>query len=149
MEPEATGWENIIIRGLLLGMKRVEVYQKLDEIAGFTELGDYLHLPVRIYSSGMTTRLAFATITAMDSDILLMDEMIGAGDAAFMDKAEKRLSEFMNRSKIIVLASHADSVIKRFCNKAVWLDHGRVTAHGNVDDVLSAYQTRTVEKMSA
>ncbi|WP_413934872.1 ABC transporter ATP-binding protein [Nitrospira sp. BLG_1] len=145
MEPEATGLENIMIRGLLLGMKRREVSQKLDEIAAFTELGDYLNLPVRIYSSGMTTRLAFATITAIDSDILLMDEMIGAGDAAFMEKAEKRLSEFMNRSKIIVLASHSDSVIKRFCNKALLLEHGRVTAHGNVEDVLGVYHNRTVE----
>jgi ABC-2 type transport system ATP-binding protein len=149
MEPEATGLENIMIRGLLLGMKRAEIYQKLEGIAAFTELGDYLNLPVRIYSSGMTTRLAFATITAMDSDILLMDEMIGAGDAAFMEKAEKRLSEFMNRSKIIVLASHADSVIKRFCNKAVLLEHGRVTSHGRVEDVLDVYHNRTVEMVGA
>lgn len=149
MEPEATGLENIIIRGLLLGMKRAEIYHKLDEIAAFTELGDYLNLPVRIYSSGMTTRLAFATITAMNSDILLMDEIIGTGDAAFMEKAEKRLNEFMNRSKIIVLASHSDSVIKRFCNKALLLEHGRITSHGSVDEVLSVYHGRTVETVGA
>lgn len=145
IEPEATGFENIIIRGLLLGMKRAEVYQKLNEIAAFTELGEYLDLPVRIYSSGMATRLAFATVTAMDSDILLMDEVIGTGDADFMDKAEKRLNEFMNRSKIIVLASHSDSVIQRFCNKALLLEHGRVLSSGCTEEVLNAYHHHPVE----
>lgn len=145
MEPEATGFENIIIRGLLLGMKRVEINKRLDEIAAFTELGEYLNMPVRIYSSGMATRLAFATVTAMDSDILLMDEVIGTGDAAFMDKAEKRLNEFMNRSKIIVLASHSDMVIKKFCNKALLLEHGEVIFAGATEDVISTYHNRTVE----
>jgi len=149
MEPEATGFESIIIRGLLLGMKRAEINKKLDEIAAFTELGEYLDMPVRIYSSGMATRLAFATVTAMDSDILLMDEVIGTGDAAFMDKAEKRLNEFMNRSKIIVLASHSDQVIKKFCNKALLLEHGQIIAEGLPDSVISAYHSRTVETVGA
>jgi ABC-2 type transport system ATP-binding protein len=149
MEPEATGFENIIIRGLLLGMKRAEIDQKLNEIAAFTELGEYLDLPVRIYSSGMATRLAFATVTAMDSDILLMDEVIGTSDAAFMDKAEKRLNEFMNRSKIIVLASHSDSVIQRFCNRALLLEHGRIVFSGGTEEVLSAYHNHTVEVVQA
>lgn len=149
MEPEATGFENIVIRGLLLGMKRAEICQKLNDIAAFTELGDYLDLPVRIYSSGMATRLAFATITAMDSDILLMDEVIGTSDAAFMDKAEKRLNEFMNRSKIIVLASHEDSLIKRFCNKAVLLEHGKIVTAGSTEDVLATYHHRTAEIVRA
>jgi ABC-type polysaccharide/polyol phosphate transport system ATPase subunit len=149
MEPEATGMENIVIRGLLLGMKRAEIKKKLDEIAAFTELGEYLDLPVRIYSAGMTTRLAFATITAMDSDILLMDEVITTGDAAFMDKAEKRLNEFMNRSKIIVLASHSDQVIKKFCNKAMLLEHGQIISQGEPDAVISAYHSRNVETVGA
>lgn len=149
MEPEATGFENILIRGLLLGMKRTEINAKLDEIAAFTELGEYLDMPVRIYSSGMTTRLAFATVTAMDSDILLMDEVIGTGDAALMDKAEKRLNEFMNRSKIIVLASHSDHVIKKFCNKALLLEHGQIIAAGSPDEVIATYHCRTVETVGA
>jgi ABC-2 type transport system ATP-binding protein len=149
IEPEATGFENIIIRGLLLGMKRSEIDQKLNEIAKFTELGEYLNMPVRIYSSGMTTRLAFATVTAMDSDILLMDEVIGTGDAAFMDKAEKRLNEFINRSKIIVLASHSDSVIRNFCNKALLLEHGRVISAGCTEEVIGTYHSRTVETVGA
>ncbi len=81
----------------------------------------------------------------MDSDILLMDEVIGTGDAAFMDKAEKRLNEFMNRSKIIVLASHSDMVIKKFCNKALLLEHGEVIFAGATEDVISTYHNRTVE----
>lgn len=149
MELEATGFENIIIRGLLLGMKHAEINQKLDEIAAFTELGEYLNMPVRIYSSGMATRLAFATVTAMDSDILLMDEVIGTGDAAFMDKAEKRLNEFMNRSKIIVLASHSDLVIKQLCNKALLLEHGKIISAGGTEEVINTYHNRTVETISA
>lgn len=149
MEPEATGFENIVIRGLLLGMKRSEINEKIEEIALFTELGDYLDMPVRIYSSGMATRLAFATVTAMDSDILLMDEVIGTGDASFMDKAEKRLNEFLNRSKIIVLASHSDHVIKKFCNKAILLEHGRVLYEGAPGDVIEKYHSRTVENVGA
>lgn len=145
MEPEATGFENIVMRGLLLGMKREEIYQKLDEIAAFTELGEYLNLPVRIYSSGMATRLAFATVTAMDSDILLMDEVIGTGDADFMGKAEHRLTQFMNRSKIIAIASHSDSVIRRLCNKAVLLQRGRIAFAGSAEDVLSVYSDSLVE----
>jgi ABC-2 type transport system ATP-binding protein/lipopolysaccharide transport system ATP-binding protein len=149
MEPEATGFENIVIRGLLLGMRRAEINKKLDEIANFTELGDYLNMPVRIYSSGMATRLAFATVTAMDSDILLMDEVIGTGDASFMDKAEKRLNEFMNRSKIIVIASHSDQVIKKFCNKALLLEHGQIISTGLPDEVIANYHSRTVTTVGA
>jgi ABC-2 type transport system ATP-binding protein/lipopolysaccharide transport system ATP-binding protein len=145
MEPEATGYENIIIRGLLLGMKRAEINKKIDEIAAFTELGSYLDMPVRIYSAGMATRLAFATVTAMDSDILLMDEVIGTGDAAFIDKAEKRLVEFMNRSKIVVLASHSDTIIQKLCNKAVLLEHGQILTAGTPEQVIDAYHRRTVE----
>lgn len=139
MEPEATGIENIVMRGLLLGMKRAEIDGKLDEIAAFTELGDYLDMPVRIYSTGMATRLAFATITAMDADILLMDEVIGTGDANFLDKAERRLNAFMNRSKIMVLASHSDQVIRKFCNAALLLERGRIVATGSPDEIFSIY----------
>jgi len=149
MEQEATGIENIIIRGLLLGMKRVEIEKKLDEIAAFTDLGEYLNMPVRIYSSGMSTRLAFATVTAMESDILLMDEVISTGDAAFMDKAERRLNEFINLSKIIVIASHSDAVIRNFCNKALLLEHGRVIASGSADEIIGTYHSRTVKAAAA
>lgn len=141
-EAEATGIENIISRGLLLGMSMKEVKQKLDDIMTFTELGEYLEMPVRIYSSGMLTRLAFATVTAMNADILLMDEVIGTGDASFIEKAEMRLREFMGRSKILVLASHSEQMIRDFCNKAILMEHGEVVNVGKVDDVLKRYAER-------
>jgi len=143
MESEATGFENIIIRGLMLGMKRSEIDKKMDEIAEFTELGEYLNMPVRIYSSGMATRLAFATVTVMDSDILLMDEVIVTGDVAFIDKAERRLNEFVNRSKIVVLASHSESVIRQFCNTALLLERGELIACGSTDEIFDLYQKRS------
>ena len=149
MEPEATGLENIITRGLLLGMKKKDVEQKLNDIAEFTELGEYLDMPVRIYSSGMTTRLAFATVTAMNADILLMDEVIGTGDAAFMDKAEKRLKDFMSRSKILVLASHSEAMIRKFCNKALLLEHGKMLGIGGVDEMFALYNERIAAGVQA
>jgi ABC-2 type transport system ATP-binding protein len=139
LEPEATGYENIVIRGLMLGMRRKEILKHLDEIAEFTELGEYLEMPVRIYSSGMQTRLAFATVTAMHADILLMDEVIGTGDASFMDKAEQRLNNFMSRSSVLVLASHSDNTIRKFCNKALLLEHGQIIGSGVVEDMLERY----------
>lgn len=142
MEPEATGHENIISRGLLLGMSKAEIKSKLAEIAAFTELGDYLNMPVRIYSSGMTTRLAFATITSLDADILLMDEVIGTGDASFINKAEQRLNDFMRRSKIIVLASHSEGMIRKFCNKAILLEHGSLIQLAGVDEIFEMYKER-------
>lgn len=149
MEPDATGYENIVIRGLLMGLKRSEINEKIPDIAEFTELGKYLDMPVRIYSAGMATRLAFATITAMDADILLMDEVIGAGDASFVDKAEARLNRFLSRSKILVLASHGDQTIRKLCNRALLLEHGQVIADGEPDGVLATYRQRVVKAVGA
>jgi ABC-type polysaccharide/polyol phosphate transport system ATPase subunit len=148
MEAEATGIENIITRGLLLGMRLREIRDRIDEIAEFTELGDYLNMPLRIYSTGMLTRLAFATVTSMDADVLLMDEVIGTGDAAFMEKAEKRLKAFMNRSSILVLASHSDHVIRSLCNKAVLLNHGSLVQCGDVETVMQTYTAHPFECVS-
>lgn len=145
MNPEATGYENIILRGLLLGMKRAEIEKKLDEIAAFTELSDYLHLPVRIYSSGMATRLAFATVTSMDSDILLMDEMIGTGDANFVEKAQKRLNDFINRSKIMVVASHNNYIISTLCNVSLLMEKGEMIAFGETNAMIELYKQRDAQ----
>ena len=149
MEPEATGVENIIIRGLLLGMKRSQIEQSLDDIANFTELGEYLNMPLRIYSDGMKTRLGFSTITAMDADVVLMDEAIGVGDAAFIGKAQLRLQEFMNRSKILVMASHSEGTIRRFCNKALLLEHGAILGIGGIDQILERYNQSVAESQSS
>ena len=147
MEPEATGVENIIICGLLLGMKKVKVERLLDDIARFTELGEYLNMPLRTYSAGMVTRLAFATITAMDADILLMDEAIGAGDAAFMGKAQQRLMNFMSRSKILVVASHNENTIRDLCSKILLLQHGVVLDIGPVDQMFEQYRQSIAEEI--
>ncbi len=145
MEQEATGYENIMTRGLLLGMSRKEILKKLPEISAFTELGEYLDMPVRIYSTGMQTRVAFATVTAMHADILLMDELIGTGDSSFMEKAERRLKDLMSRSSILVLASHNDDTIRKFCNKAILLEHGKIIGAGSVDAMLQQYHEGTTQ----
>lgn len=139
MDELSTGRQNVRLRGLLLGMSDAEIRRKMEEIATFTELGDHLDLPLRTYSSGMRLRLAFAVSTAVEADILLLDEVIGVGDAAFMKKAEERMLDLQNRAKIVVLASHSDEVIRQMCNKALWMDRGRIRAFDAVDLVRAKY----------
>ncbi|EGV19414.1 DUF29 family protein [Thiocapsa marina] len=142
MDPESTGYENIILRGLYLGLSRSQMRGRLDEIADFTELGDFLNLPIRTYSAGMRMRLAFAVSTSVAPDILLIDEGIGAGDAAFLQKASERLKLFTEQVSIIVLSSHSEELIKRMCNKALLMEHGRVVGSGSTQDVLTQYRQR-------
>jgi ABC-2 type transport system ATP-binding protein/lipopolysaccharide transport system ATP-binding protein len=139
MDAEATGYDNIFLRGLFLGMSRREVREKLDEIASFTELGEFLNLPIRTYSAGMRMRLAFAVSTSIEPDILLLDEGIGAGDAAFLEKANRRLDEFTSKAGIIVLASHSEGLIRKMCDKAVLMERGRVLEFGDADAILKSY----------
>lgn len=142
MDMEATGYENIILRGLILGLSPKEIREHAGAIAEFTELGDYLAMPVRTYSSGMMLRLAFAVSTSISPDILLMDEWIVAGDSQFMDKARKRMESFVGQSNILVLASHSIDLIERWCDKAVLLEKGRVTAFGPIKDVITRYELK-------
>ncbi|MGE0280672.1 MAG: ABC transporter ATP-binding protein [Rhizobiaceae bacterium] len=139
LDMEDSGYENIITAGLLLGMSRKEIEARIPEIEEFSELGEYLSLPVRTYSSGMTTRLSFSVVTSLDPGILLMDEGIGAGDARFAKRAAERANEFINRSRIVVLASHADGLIRSICNKAALMHQGKIVALGAVDEVLEQY----------
>jgi ABC-type polysaccharide/polyol phosphate transport system ATPase subunit len=141
MDENSTGMQNIRLRGLLLGMTDAEIRAKQQSIAEFCELGDYLDLPLRTYSSGMRVRLAFAVSTAVDAEILLLDEVMGVGDASFMHKAEERLADLHSRAEIVVLAMHSNSEIRKVCNKALWMDRGRVRAFGPVEEVVSAYET--------
>ena len=120
-------------------MSNAEIRRKTEDISTFTELGDHLDLPLRTYSNGMRLRLAFAVSTAVDADILLLDEMIGEGDTSFMKKAEERMLDQHNRAKIVVLASHNDELIHQMCNKALWMDRGRIRAFGPVDLVANEY----------
>lgn len=140
MSPDATGYENIRIRGLYLGMTDREINRKMDEIAAFTELGDFLNMPLRTYSAGMHTRLAFAISTSIDPEILLLDEGIGAGDAAFLEKANDRLETFVRRAGIMVLASHSAELVKRFCNKALVMEHGHALFMGPTDAAQQYYE---------
>jgi len=140
MDPESTGYENIILRGLYLGLSRAQIRARLDEIAEFTELGDFLNLPIRTYSAGMRMRLAFAVSTAVAPEILLLDEGIGAGDAAFLQKASERLKLFTEQVSIIVLSSHSEALISRMCTKALLMEHGRVIGAGTTKDVLTQYR---------
>jgi len=140
MSMDATGIENIRMCGIFWGLSRREADRHIDEIAEFTELGDYLKVPLRTYSAGMQLRLAFAIATACDPEILLIDEAIGAGDSIFMEKALARFESLAHRSSILVVATHAQDVIKRLCNKAMWLHRGNLVDYGEVKKVLAAYQ---------
>ncbi len=128
MDPELTGIENIYLRGYMMGMSRREIAAKFDEIAEFTELGEFLELPMRTYSAGMFARLAFAVSTAAHNDILLIDEGINAGDAAFQKKVRQRIESVFDRTSIVILASHSEATIAEFCNRRVQMEHGVLTA---------------------
>jgi ABC-type polysaccharide/polyol phosphate transport system ATPase subunit len=140
LDLDDTGYENIVTCGLFLGMSRREIADKTPEIAAFTELGNYLDLPVRTYSSGMLVRLGFAIATAIDPEILLLDEGLGAGDARFAERAARRLDRLIERSSILVVASHSEALIRSMCNRVVLLDGGRLVATGDVEDVIQAYR---------
>jgi ABC-type polysaccharide/polyol phosphate transport system ATPase subunit len=140
VDPEDTGYTNIYNACLLMGMIPAQIRDKMDEIADFSELGEYLHVPVRTYSTGMHMRLSFAIATSLYPDILLLDEVLGAGDAAFMIKAGRRIEQLMSRASLLVLAAHANDVIRRFCNKAVLLRSGRIEEYGPVETTIAAYE---------
>ena len=140
MDPEISGYENIIIRGLFLGQTRKQMLAKVDEIADFTELGDYLSMPLRTYSTGMRVRLAMGVVTSIDPEILLLDEGIGAVDADFLKKAQTRLQKLVERSGILVFASHSNEFLARLCKTAMWIDHGVIKLTGGIEDVVRAYE---------
>ena len=141
IDPYSTGYENITARGMFLGLMPPEIRERIDEIAEFTELGDYLAMPVHTYSTGMQLRLAFAVCTCIEPEILLMDEWIGVGDAAFVKKAERRLEEFVGQAGILVLASHNAALLERVCTRGILLEAGRVQAFGPIDEVLRDFGT--------
>lgn len=136
---ESTGRENILLRGLFLGLSKYEIVNSIDNISTFTGLGNYIEMPLRTYSSGMLMRLAFAIATEIRPDIILMDEWIGVGDSNFLQQAKQRLELFIEKSSILVLASHSEDLIRSTCNKAVLLGQGQVLAQGSVDDVFAHY----------
>lgn len=130
---EATGRRNILLRGLINGWQPHEIEERSEEIIEFSELGDFIDMPMKSYSQGMSARLAFSVATTLDPEILLMDEWIGAGDPAFQDKARSRMNELANRAGIIILASHNHSLLKRTCNKILLLEEGSVGYFGDAE----------------
>lgn len=139
LDLDDTGYENIVTCGLLLGMSRDEIEQKMPEIETFSELSDYLALPARTYSTGMLVRLGFAVATAINPEILLLDEELGAVDARFAARAAERIEALIDRSSIVVLASQSEELIRRICNRAILLDHGRVIADGPTAEVIEIH----------
>jgi ABC-2 type transport system ATP-binding protein/lipopolysaccharide transport system ATP-binding protein len=139
MDPEATGYENIRLRSVFLGVSFAQARRKIADIEEFTGLGNFLSLPMRTYSTGMTVRLAFAISTAVTPEILIMDELIGAGDAAFFERAEARLDRLIGGSSILVIATHSETVLRRMCNRAALMREGRLRAVGPVDEILDLY----------
>jgi lipopolysaccharide transport system ATP-binding protein len=142
MNGELTGRENILLRGLYAGLSKVRIRQLEEDVAAFAELGEFLELPVRFYSSGMVVRLGFALATAINPQVLLMDEWFMAGDARFLSKAMARLENVVQGAEILVLSSHQNNAIREWCTRAIWLDHGRVRMDGSVEDVMDAYMGR-------
>jgi lipopolysaccharide transport system ATP-binding protein len=139
IDPEATGRENIFLRGGLLGMSKAQINEKLADIIEFSELGEFIHMPVRTYSTGMHLRLAFAVSTVVRPQILLMDEWLSVGDEGFKEKAEMRLSELVQATNILVLATHSQQLIMATCNKAIWLEHGKIRMMGSARDICDQY----------
>lgn len=139
-EMHQSGWDNIRIRGLLLGMTPAEIEAKLPEIAEFTELGEFLDYPVRTYSAGMFIRLAFAVSTSINPEILLIDEVMGAGDLKFAEKAKQRMLEFMEQGKILVFSSHSFEMLNSFCERTIWLHKGKIIDDGKTSAVIDNYR---------
>ena len=138
-ESEASGWENIAYRSYLQGETTRSVRAKRDAIAEFSELGDFLSTPVRYYSAGMLVRLAFSIATAIDPEILLIDEVLSVGDMAFQHKARERMEQMMARAHLMVVVSHELASLEKLCNVGVWMDHGRVVRTGPIREVIEAY----------
>jgi ABC-type polysaccharide/polyol phosphate transport system ATPase subunit len=149
MLPDATGREFTHVRGILLGLKPDRIDALAEEVIEFCELGSYIDMPVRTYSTGMLVRLAFAIATSVTSDILLFDELIGAGDARFISRAEERLQSFVERSNIVVVASHSRAILSKWCNRLFLLEHGKLVADGSVQDVLEEYEQRLAAEQQA
>lgn len=138
-EMELTGFENIELRALILGMTPRQIAAKRQEIAEFSGLGDFLFQPVRTYSAGMFVRLAFAIATAIEPELLILDEVVGAGDADFADRASQRMREMVRRGRALILASHSVAALHEFCDRVIWLQRGVIVADGPTDVVCDLY----------
>ena len=138
-EYAATGWENIRFRGFLQGETPATIEKKITEIADFAELGEFLNLPLNCYSTGMVMRLAFAIATSAQPEILLVDEVFGTGDLAFVHKALARMRDMMSKAKIVVMVGHNLPMLQEFCTRILWLDHGMIRRDGATAEIIREY----------
>ncbi|HEX3726768.1 MAG TPA: ABC transporter ATP-binding protein [Pirellulales bacterium] len=141
-EMDSNGWENIAFRGYLQGETPRTLRSKVTEIAEFSELGEFLDMPLRYYSAGMLVRLAFSIATAIEPEVLLVDEMLGAGDLTFQCKARARIKELLSNARVVVMVSHDLTAVAELCDRVVWLDHGRIRQAGAARNVIAAYESQ-------
>ena len=144
MDQESSGRENIFIRGALLGQSKKEIQKQLEEIIQFSELGQFIDMPIRTYSSGMSMRLAFAISTVLKPEILIMDEWLSVGDEHFTKKAEERMNSLLEKTEILILASHSFELIRKTCNRALVLQHGSVVFDGGVEAAIDHYHQNLI-----
>lgn len=138
--PDLSGRDNIYLNGAFLGLSKKNMDDVFDEIVDFSELQDFIDSPIRHYSSGMKTRLGFSVAVHMKPEILIIDEVLAAGDRGFRKKAEEKMRAFMNQARGIVLVSHNLSFVAEFCNKGIWLENGQVRSYGSASDIINAYK---------
>lgn len=142
MDDESTGYENMIMAGVVLGFSVQTVKARLSEIKAFSELGDFLNMPLRTYSLGMRARLAFSVVALLNTDLLLLDEGIGVADTAFLEKAKNYINTLDNR--IVILASHSNELLRSFCNKGLLLKGGKIEAFGPIEEILRVYENQPI-----
>lgn len=138
--PDLTGRENIVLNGVLLGLSRKQAYERMDVIIGYSELGEFIDEPIRVYSSGMLARLGFSIMTQMEPDILIIDEVLAVGDRAFQEKCMSKMKEFKASGVTILLVSHDEEDIRAICDRVIWIDNHTVKMSGSVDMVMPVYE---------
>lgn len=139
-DPQYTGVENIFLYGAVLGYPKDFIKEKFNEIVEFSELGDFIHVPVKNYSSGMKARLGFSIATVVEPEILILDEVLSVGDAKFKKKSEKRIQAMFDKGVTVLFVSHSLEQVRRLCNKAILLEHGKLIADGTVEEVSAIYE---------
>ena len=139
MDPNASGRDNIFLAGRTLGFSRAQIASVTDDIVQFAQLDEFIDLPVRLYSAGMKTRLGFAIVTAIQPEIVLIDEVFGAGDVGFRKRANERIKDFIDNAGILVMATHSPGAMKESCDRVIWLNQGEVAFDGDVDEGLARY----------
>jgi len=144
-DPQYTGAENIYLYGAMLGYSKAFLKEKYDEIVAFSELGDFIHVPVKNYSSGMRARLGFSIATMVEPDILILDEVLSVGDVKFRKKSEKRIKEMFAKGITVLFVSHNLKQVRSLCNRAIWLEKGHVVEDGPVEEVADKFETKVTK----